>query len=61
MRLYDVPLEDLPKIVDKSALKRTLAIIFILSSILSALSVILIAVFIKEKKKDKSKKKAKEA
>ena len=61
LRLYDVPLDDLPKVVNQSALKRTLAIIFILSTIFSALSFILIALFIKEKKKEKSKKKAKEA
>lgn len=60
-RLYDVPLDDMPKVVDKTWLKRTLIIVFLLSSALSAISVVLVAIFIKDKKKEKGKKKTKES
>jgi len=60
-RLYDVPLEDMPKVVDKAWLKRTLIIVFFLSSAFSAISVVLVAIFIKDKKKEKGKKKTRES
>lgn len=58
VRLADIPLDTLPKVVDKQALRRTIVVILLISTILSAISVILVALFIQEKKKkDKSKKK----
>ena len=58
IKLSEVPLADLPNLVDKAALKRTVIYIFLISTFLSAMSVILVGIFIKEKKKkDKSKQK----
>jgi serine/threonine-protein kinase len=56
MRLSDVPLDDLPKVVDTASLRRGLVILFLLSAFLSLLSVVLIAVVLKEKKKEKKEK-----
>ncbi len=55
MRLKDVPIDDLPKVVDAAPLKKALVTIFIVSTILSFASLILVAIFIKEKKKEKKK------
>lgn len=60
VKLSDIPLDDLPKLVDASALRKTLTMVFLLSTVFSAVSVILVMLFIKEKKKDKPKKKAPE-
>jgi hypothetical protein len=59
MRLKDVPIDDLPKVVAPAPLRKALVTIFIASTVLSALSLILVAIFIKEKKKEKEKKKDK--
>jgi serine/threonine-protein kinase len=60
MRLKDVPIDDLPKVVAPAPLRKALVTIFIISTVLSALSLILVAVFIKEKKKEKEKEKKKD-
>jgi serine/threonine-protein kinase len=61
LQLSSVPLEDLPKVVEGTFLKKSLISIFIAATILSSLSLILVWVFIKEKPKEKKKKdKAKE-
>ncbi len=59
MKLSQIPIEDLPKVVDVAPLKKALVMIFIASTVLSLLSLILVAVFIKEKKKEKKDKKDK--
>jgi MFS family permease len=59
MRLKDVPIDDLPKVVDATPLRYALVAIFLASTVLSALSLVLVAVVIKEKKKDKKEKKEK--
>ncbi len=59
MPLKDIPIDDLPKVVAPAPLRKTLVTIFIVSTLLSACSLILVAVFIKEKKKDKKDKKEK--
>ena len=53
MRLKDVAIDDLPKVVDATPLRYSLVAIFLASTVLSALSLVLVAVVIKEKKKDK--------
>ncbi len=53
MRLKDVPINDLPKIVPPAPLRKALVVIFIISTVLSLVSMILVAIFIKEKKKEK--------
>jgi hypothetical protein len=55
--LAKVPLEKLPKVVNSALLQRAIIIIFLISTALSAISVILVAVFIQDKKKSKAKKK----
>ncbi len=57
VKLSDVPLDDLPKLVDTKALQSTLVMIFLLSTVFSAISVVLVMLFIKEKKKKKKEKK----
>ncbi len=57
LKLSEVPLDDLPKLVDQSALRKTLVMIFLLSTLFSAVSVVLVAIFIKEKKKKEKPKK----
>jgi MFS family permease len=57
MRLKDVPIDDLTKVVDPAPLKKALVTIFIISTVLSLGSLILVAIFIKEKKKEKKKDK----
>lgn len=57
MRLKDVPIDDLPKVVGAAPLRKTLNTIFIISTVLSALSLILVAIFIREKEKEQKKKK----
>ena len=59
MKLSQIPIEDLPKVVDTEPLKKALVTIFIVSTVLSLLSLVLVAVFIKEKKKEKKEKKEK--
>jgi MFS family permease/pSer/pThr/pTyr-binding forkhead associated (FHA) protein len=56
MPLRKVPIDDLPKVVEGSLLKKALVTIFALSTILSALSLLLVQVFVKEKKKAKKEK-----
>ncbi|MBK8315003.1 MAG: MFS transporter [Acidobacteria bacterium] len=56
MRLKDVPIEDLPKVVDPAPLRKALVAIFVASTFFSALSLLLVAIFIKEKKKKEKKK-----
>ncbi len=60
MKLGDVPIEDLPKVVDSGPLRKTLVAIFILSTVFSACSLLLVAIFIKEKQKEKKEKKDKQ-
>lgn len=57
MQLSQVPINDLPKVVDETILKKTLVTIFAVSTILSALSLLLVQIFVKEKPKDKKKDK----
>ncbi len=56
LQLSAIPLEDLPKVVEGTFLKKALIAIFIAATILSSLSLILVWVFIKEKPKVKQKK-----
>ncbi len=58
--IKDVPVEELPRVVAIAPLKRTLNVIFWVSTLFSLFSLILVAVFIKEKKKEKKDKKDKE-
>jgi MFS family permease len=57
MKLSAVPIEDLPKVVDTTPLKKALVSIFLVSTVLSLCSLILVYFFIQEKKKDKKEKK----
>lgn len=57
VKLSEAPLDDLPKLVDSGRLRMTIVIIFLLSTVFSALSVVLVSIFIQEKKKEKAKKK----
>ena len=59
MTLSQVPIEDLPKVIDPAPLKKALVTIFIVSTVLSLASLLLVALFIKEKKKEKKDKKEK--
>jgi len=59
MKLSQIPIEDLPEVVDAAPLKKALVMIFIASTVLSLFSLILVAIFIKEKKKEKKDKKDK--
>ena len=54
MQLSQVPIDDLPKVVEDTILKRALVAIFAASTIFSALSILLVQVFVKEKR-DKKK------
>jgi eukaryotic-like serine/threonine-protein kinase len=56
-RLSAVPIEDLPKVVDATPLKQALVTIFLVSTIFSLFSLILVQFFIKEKKKEEKKEK----
>jgi MFS family permease/pSer/pThr/pTyr-binding forkhead associated (FHA) protein len=58
-RLSSVPIESLPKVVAPEPLRKALVTIFLVSTVLSLGSLILVQVFIKEKKKDKKDKKEK--
>ncbi|MDX2033159.1 MAG: MFS transporter [Blastocatellia bacterium] len=60
MRLGDVPIDDLPKVIDATPLRKALMTIFLVATVLSFGSLILVAFFIKEKKKEKKEKKDKE-
>jgi MFS family permease len=55
MRLGAVPIDDLPKVVDAAPLRKTLVAIFLVSTVLSLASLILVLLFIQEKKKEKKK------
>ncbi len=57
IQLSQVPIKDLPKVVDETILKKSIVIIFAVSTILSAISLLLVQIFVKEKKKDKKKDK----
>jgi pSer/pThr/pTyr-binding forkhead associated (FHA) protein/MFS family permease len=57
MRLSAVPIDDLPKVIDATPLRKTLVAIFLASTLLSLGSLILVFIFIKEKKKEKKKDK----
>ena len=59
MTLSQIPIEDLPKVVDPAPLKKALVMIFLASTVLSLASLLLVALFIKEKKKEKKEKKDK--
>jgi serine/threonine-protein kinase len=55
MRLGAVPIDDLPKVVDAAPLRKALVAIFLVSTVLSLASLILVLLFIQEKKKEKKK------
>ncbi|MBI1764391.1 MAG: MFS transporter [Acidobacteria bacterium] len=57
--LSDIPIEDLPKVVENTPLRQALTVIFWLATFFSLCSLVLVAVFIKEKKKEKKEKKDK--
>jgi serine/threonine-protein kinase len=57
MKLSQVAIEDLPKVVAPAPLKKALVMIFIASTILSLASLLLVALFIREKKPEKKKDK----
>lgn len=59
VKLSSIPIEDLPKVVDPAPLRKALVTIFIVSTLLSLGSLVLVAVFIQEKKKEKKAKKDK--
>lgn len=59
IKLSQIPIEDLPKVVNPAPLKKALVMIFIVSTVLSLGSLLLVALFIKEKKKEKKDKKDK--
>jgi hypothetical protein len=58
MQLRQIPINDLPKVVEETVLRRVLVTIFAVSTILSALSLLLVQIFVKEKKKEKKKDKS---
>jgi serine/threonine-protein kinase len=57
LQLSKIPINDLPKVVEETALKKTLIVVFALSTLLSALSLVLVQVFVKEKQRAKGKDK----
>jgi len=57
MQLSQVPIDDLPKVVENTPLRKALMVIFWLATLFSLLSLLLVAIFIKEKKKEKKDKK----
>ena len=59
MPLSKVPIDDLPKVVENTPLRKALMVIFGISTVFSLMSLILVAIFIKEKKKEKKEKKEK--
>jgi eukaryotic-like serine/threonine-protein kinase len=59
MKLSQVPIDDLPKVVDGTTLRKAITIIFILATAFSALSVVLVYLFIQEKAPKKSAKEPK--
>jgi eukaryotic-like serine/threonine-protein kinase len=59
MPLGDVPINDLPKVVDATPLRKALIFIFWLATLFSLASLVLVYVFIKEKPKEKKEKKEK--
>lgn len=59
MELKNVPIDDLPKVVDPLSLRKALTVIFWLATLFSLCSLILVALVIKDKKKDKKDKKEK--
>lgn len=56
LKLSAIPIDDLPKVVEGTFLKKALISIFISATVLSSLSLVLVWVFIKEKPKIKQKK-----
>ncbi|HEX5731795.1 MAG TPA: MFS transporter [Blastocatellia bacterium] len=61
MQLNQVPIDDLPKVVDETMLKRALVAIFAAATIFSAFSILLVQIFVKEKRAKKKDKSAKSA
>ncbi|HET8674276.1 MAG TPA: MFS transporter [Blastocatellia bacterium] len=61
MQLSQVPIDDLPKVVEEAMLKRVLVAIFAAATILSAFSILLVQIFVKEKRSKKKDKSAKSA
>jgi eukaryotic-like serine/threonine-protein kinase len=57
--LKSIPIEDLPKVVENTPLRKALTVIFWMATALSLCSLLLVAFFIKEKKKEKKEKKDK--
>lgn len=57
MRLSQIPINDLPKVIEDTILKTAIITIFALSTILSAISLLLVQIFVTEKKRDKKKDK----
>jgi MFS family permease len=57
LQLSKIPINDLPKVVEDTALKKTLVVVFALSTLLSALSLVLVQVFVKEKQRVRGKDK----
>jgi len=57
VRIRDVPLEDLPKVIDAGFIRRALVMIFVAATFLSALSLLLVWIFVREKQKDPAKAK----
>lgn len=55
--LSSIPIEDLPKVVENTPLRKALTVIFWIATFFSLCSLVLVAVFIKEKKKEKKEKK----
>jgi serine/threonine-protein kinase len=49
IRLSKVPIDDLPKVIEGSVLRKALTLIFVLATVFSALSLVLVYLFIKEK------------
>jgi eukaryotic-like serine/threonine-protein kinase len=57
MTLSQVPLDDLPKVVEATPLRKALIFIFWLATLFSLASLVLVYFFIQEKKKEKKEKK----
>ncbi len=60
MPLSQVPINDLPKVVDSTPLRKALIFIFWLATLFSLASLVLVYFFIKEKPKEKKEKKDKD-
>lgn len=58
IRLSEIPIDDLPKVVEGTILKKALVVIFVASTILSVFSLLLVQVFVRDKKQNKQKDQA---